>query len=183
MNYLGIDIGKMGAMAMIWDSSPEERGITIRSVPLLASGVVDVVELKKIISDDFYDGSRDAVTVGMENLHAIFGVSASATFSLGHMAGLIEGIVLANGYRYHKILAKEWQGEMFHGFKEIRKPDTVDKNGKVKKGKLDTKAMSIMVAKQLFPNVPLQRTERSKKDDDNIADALLIAEYMRRKNL
>ena len=43
------------------------------------------------------------------------------------------------------------------------------------------KNTSIEVAKRLFPNVNLKATARCKKDHDGMAEALLIAEYCRRK--
>jgi hypothetical protein len=48
-------------------------------------------------------------------------------------------------------------------------------------GKRAKKTASIVVAKRLFPNVNLARTEKSKTPDSGLADALLIAEYARRK--
>lgn len=43
------------------------------------------------------------------------------------------------------------------------------------------KQESILLARKLFPNIKL-RSDRAKKDNDNIAEALLLAEYCRRKN-
>lgn len=37
------------------------------------------------------------------------------------------------------------------------------------------------VCKRLYPDVNLKRTERSKKDDDNMAEACLLALYAKRK--
>ena len=45
----------------------------------------------------------------------------------------------------------------------------------------DTKARSLLVAQRLFPTVELRRTARSRKADDGLSDALLIAEYGRRR--
>jgi crossover junction endodeoxyribonuclease RuvC len=42
------------------------------------------------------------------------------------------------------------------------------------------KAKSIEVCHRLFPNVSLKRTDKSHKDDNNLAEALLMAEYARR---
>lgn len=42
------------------------------------------------------------------------------------------------------------------------------------------KAQSIEVCHRLFPEVSLKRTERSRVDDSNYAEALLLAEYARR---
>lgn len=43
------------------------------------------------------------------------------------------------------------------------------------------KAKSIEVCHRLFPDVSLKRTEKSRIDDSNLAEALLMAEYARRK--
>lgn len=43
------------------------------------------------------------------------------------------------------------------------------------------KSKSIEVCHRLFPDVSLKRTERSRVDDSNLAEALLMAEYARRK--
>jgi crossover junction endodeoxyribonuclease RuvC len=42
------------------------------------------------------------------------------------------------------------------------------------------KAKSIEVCHRLFPNVSLKRTDKSHNDDNNLAEALLMAEYARR---
>ncbi len=44
----------------------------------------------------------------------------------------------------------------------------------------DTKQRSIIAAQRLFPRVDLRRSEKSRKLDDGLADALLLAEYGRR---
>ena len=49
------------------------------------------------------------------------------------------------------------------------------------KTKVDTKAMALMAAKRLFPKVNLIMTERSTTPHDGLVDALLMAEYARRK--
>jgi len=45
----------------------------------------------------------------------------------------------------------------------------------------DTKQRSIIAAKRLFPGVMLRRSTLCTKDDDGFSDALLLAEYGRRR--
>ena len=85
-------------------------------------------------------------------------------FNFGRCFGLIEGVVAALGYAYTIVLPVIWQRAIM---------------GKVKPG--ETKPASIAMAKQIFPNVPLFANPRSQKEHDGLADALLIAEYGRRK--
>jgi hypothetical protein len=44
----------------------------------------------------------------------------------------------------------------------------------------ETKAMSLLAAKRLFPNEDLRATERCAKAHDGKVDALLLAEFCRR---
>jgi len=47
----------------------------------------------------------------------------------------------------------------------------------------DTKAESVRIAKMLWPEQDFLRTPKCKTPDNGITDALLIAEYGRRKGL
>ncbi len=78
--------------------------------------------------------------------------------------GLWRGLLVGLGVPYEVVEPRRWQKALLDG---------------LPKG--DTKAASVLVAKRLFPAVSLRRTERSRTDDHNIADALLIAEYGRRQ--
>ena len=49
------------------------------------------------------------------------------------------------------------------------------------KSKADKKAADIAMVHMLYPDLSLKRTERSRKDDDNFADSVLLATYARRK--
>lgn len=171
-NILSIDPGKEGFICFFEDGKFKNK----YPIPLIKNEV-DVTKLGKLFS--CFKGKE--IHVAMELVHAIFGSSAKATFSFGKINGFLEGLIVANGFPYSLIQPKIWQKEMFQGIPEIRKPSTKDKNGKEKKGRLDTKAMSILTAKRLFPDVSLLPTERCRKEHDGISDALLIGEYIRRK--
>lgn len=160
MNYVGIDIGKSGYIISI---TPD--GIIKYPIPLIGDKVDS-----KALSEIIELGLGNERIVGMEDLHSIYGVSASSNYSFGWINGLIEGILTSFKVPFVKIQAKKWQKEMFEGI------PTQFKNKKV-----DTKVMSIMASKRLFPSFDLKATERSRTDNHNVSDALLIAEYIRRK--
>lgn len=164
MNYVGIDIGKSGYIISITPS-----GIIKHPIPLIGDQVDS-----KALSEIIELGLGGECVVGMEDLHSIYGTSASSNYSFGWINGLIEGILTSFKIPFVKIQAKKWQKEMFEG---------VPTQFKTKKGKhiVDTKSMSIMTSKRLFPSFDLRATERSRVDNHNVSDALLIAEYMRRK--
>jgi hypothetical protein len=175
MNIIGIDVGKNGAMVMI-----DEKGevTEIYTMPLFGKDYYDWIEIANILSDE-----KDE-HVFIENVHAIYGASAGSTFTFGGGFHGIIAVVSTLQKPYTLVQPKEWQKVAYQGIHEIRKPPiriTKGKNiGKMKKGPKDTKAMSLVAAKRLFPNVDLRASERCKKPHEGIVDALLIAEYGRR---
>ena len=104
-----------------------------------------------------------ATHVFIEAAHSMPKQGVVSTFNTGRGYGLIEGIVAALGYKYTIVRAVVWQKIMLEGFD------------------CDTKTASVAVAKKIFPNVSLLATNRSKKDNNGLSDALLIAEYGRRQ--
>ncbi len=120
----------------------------------------------------------------MEEVHAIFGSSAKATFSFGEINGLLKGILIMAGIPYQLIQPKQWQKEIW-----INQDMVVDYKKVIVKGveqtrkEVNTKQTSFNAAKRLFPDIDLRKSERCKNWDDNKVDSLLICEYARRKNL
>ena len=95
---------------------------------------------------------------------ALAGAGGSiANYHRGLGRGLFEGILTALGIPYHLVGPREWQDEMLP----------------LRGG--DTKARSIARARELFPDVSLYPTARSRKASDGLADALLLAEFGRRR--
>lgn len=85
----------------------------------------------------------------------------ASTFTFGENYGFIQGVLMAKGVPFQVVLPKVWQKEFG----------------------ITDKQTSILRAKQLFPGVNLRATERSKVDNHNFADALLMAEWGRRNNV
>ena len=81
-------------------------------------------------------------------------------FSFGQNFGWIQGVLEAFGVSYELVQPQKWKKEY---------SITADKN------------TSIEVCKRLFPNVSLLPSERCRKDSDGIGEALLMAEYARRR--
>lgn len=84
-----------------------------------------------------------------------------STFSFGQSFGFILGVLTAFGIPYQLVPPRKWKAEF--GLLNTEKQD------------------SVVVAKRLFPNVSLLPTERCRKESDGMSDALLMAEYARRK--
>ena len=166
MIRIGIDPGKNGYICA-YEETDTGSWFVHYPTPLINTGV-DMHLFRAIINGFTRDYDVHCV---IEDVHAIFGSSAKSTFNFGWIVGLTEGIVSSAGIPYTKVTPKEWQKEMWQGIPLQKKPN----------GRTDTKAMSLLAAKRLFPNEDLTATERSVKPHDGKVDALLLAEYCRRK--
>jgi hypothetical protein len=171
--WIGIDPGKEGGIVAMDERCVMEKWITPR--------FKDEIDL-----DGFYDIfskliNSYTITVIIEDVHSIFGVSAAANFGLGFIVGATRAIIKAHGLKYVLVPPKDWQAEIWVHSDKIFKPL---KEGK-KRPTIDTKATSAMAAKRLFPKFDFRKSDsiRVTKDHDGIIDAALIAEYGRRKNL
>lgn len=96
----------------------------------------------------------------LEHVGAMPGQGVTSTFSFGESFGWLQGVLEAWGIPYEIVRPAKWKKEF---------SVTADKN------------TSIAVARRLFPGVSLRRTDSCRKDDDGMAEALLMAEYARRK--
>lgn len=96
----------------------------------------------------------------IEAVHSITGQGIASSFKFGQTYGWLLGMLDAIGIPYQPITPQKWKKEF---------------------GLTSDKAQSVEVCRRLYPDVGLKRTERSKKDDDNLAEALLLATYAKRK--
>lgn len=95
----------------------------------------------------------------LEHVTAMPKQGVTGMFNFGENFGYIKGLLEANEIPYELVRPQKWKKEF----------GISDKNA------------SIEVCKRLFPYVCLRRTERCRKDDDGLAEALLMAEYARRR--
>lgn len=108
----------------------------------------------------YTQGWQDDVICCLEHVHAMPKQGVTSTFNFGLNFGFIQGVLKAYLIPYELVTPQKWKKEF---------SVTADKN------------TSIQVAKRLFPDTNLKATERSRKDHDGMAEALLLAEYGRRK--
>lgn len=157
--YLGIDLGLSGALAWV-DSTGAAR---VEPMPVVTGSksrsVYDLPELLYLLS------TPPPSLVLAEQLHAMpmDKGGSQANFSRGLALGLLQGVLVARGIPHQLVSPQAWQKVMLTGIAGN-----------------DTKQRSIIAAHRLFPGISLKRTERCRKDDDGIADALLLAAYARR---
>lgn len=96
----------------------------------------------------------------VEHVGAMPGQGVTSMFNFGQNFGYIKGLLEAFQIPYELVRPQKWKKEF--GI-------TGDKNS------------SVEVCKRLFPGVSLRRTERCRKDDDGMAEALLMALYAKRR--
>lgn len=96
----------------------------------------------------------------VEKVGAMPGQGVVSMFNFGHNLGFIEGVLRAMDLPYQLVPPQTWKKEF---------------------SLTSDKAKSIEVCQKLFPKVSLLATPRSRKPSDGIAEAVLMAEYARRK--
>lgn len=153
MKYLGIDPGLTGAVAIIHENgtcSLYDPPSVLIKNGKKTRGEYDIQEMTKIIRD--YSSGTHAI---IENGIAMPGLSSNTVATVFHGIGIWKGIMAAYGIPFSTIAAATWKKEFSLWGK--------DKNA------------SILRAKELFPDADI-----TLKKHDGRAEALLMAEYLRR---
>jgi len=123
---------------------------------MIVTALFDEVVYKKILES--IKGKRAVCC--LERVGAMPGQGVNSMFHFGENYGFIRGLLEANEIPYQVVRPQDWKREF---------GVTKDKN------------TSIEVCKRLFPQVSLLPTERSRKDNDGIAEAVLMACYAQRR--
>lgn len=111
------------------------------------------------ICRDIYYGNVNAICC-LEKVGAMPGQGVVSMFNFGQSYGYIKGALESFHIPYQEITPQKWKREF---------------------GLSSDKAASTEVCRKLFPDINLLATPRSKKPHDGMAEALLMAEYARRK--
>lgn len=146
MNYIGIDPGKKGAIAVI-DGTGEHEAF---AVPFSEQNYLSVLR----------DTDPSESIVVLEKVGAMPGQGVTSMFNFGQNFGWIEGVLEALRFPYELVAPQRWKREFYL---------THDKQA------------SVRAAQRLFPGVSLLVNPRCRVENDGMAEALLLAEYARRK--
>ena len=150
MIYIGVDPGKSGAIAEIWEPPAHVRAV--RASKFADKTPADMCSL-------FSNLSGGGVFALIEKVHAMPGQGVTSMFSFGYSAGMLEAFLVAAGIPYEFVRPQEWQKEFGLIFRGKNLTATEKKN------------RHKAAAQQLFPDMTITHAN---------ADALLIAEYCRR---
>ena len=152
MIYIGIDPGKNGGYAILNVEELARSSVTVRPMDEKS-----FVEDMHFISEAF---SPSEIRCCLEKVGAMPGQGVTSMFTFGTGYGFLQGVLTAFGIPYQLVPPQTW-----------KKAFTLN----------SVKQTSIEVCQRLFPDVSLYRTDRCKKPHDGMAEALLMAEYARRK--
>jgi crossover junction endodeoxyribonuclease RuvC len=117
-------------------------------------------ELIDLCRDASYGRSRQEIVCCLEKVGAMPGQGVVSMFNFGQSVGYIKGVLEAFRIPYQEVTPQKWKREF---------------------GLTSDKAVSAEVCGKLFPDIGLLATPRCKKPHDGMAEALLMAEYARRK--
>lgn len=162
MIFVGCDPGKTGFLTIYDEENQTHRFFQI---PLMHDRLDSRMMYSMIDQSrlDMFD-IRGLVTIYVEDVHSLFGMSAKSNFSFGQIYGSI--LAVTDMFCDTTLVQpKEWQKVMHQG---------IEKNE-------DKKVMSLQAAQRLFPDMDFKRTDRCTTPDHNLVDSLLICEYARIK--
>lgn len=164
--YVGIDIGKLGAVVAIFPTGKIETYAMPRvGTEIDQHRLVEVFHSIKRRSDE-------TITV-MEDVHSLLKAGAKSNFQFGRSLGIVEGIVVALSLPFYKVSPKTWQKVCLEGIPIMKKSGPIMEG----RGSNDTKAMALQAVKRLYPNQDLTKSARASVPHDGIVDALLMAHY------
>jgi len=146
ISHIGIDPGKNGGISVFW----ADGSIDAYRFPKKQELLVNIIEkIKKHCREE----KCNSVWV-IEDVHALFGSSAKATFSFGRNLGYWEGVLSSKRIKWTKVSPKVWQSDY-----------TLSKDKKNRKNELKSLAQKLVKFKVTLAT----------------ADAILIANW--RKNV
>ena len=167
MNFIGIDPGLQGGIAVF-------KGITARTriMPIIKGKktILDHLTLSQFLSD--FDHLKSYAILEEQHPMPVFRIEkgktkkqgATSLFSIGYGFGALKQCLVDFVIPHEVVRAQIWQKEFG-----------------ISGRKGNTKAQALQICQSLFPDLNLLATERSKKPHEGIVDAVLIAEFARRR--
>ena len=158
LRFCGIDPGLSGAISFI-----EGSEIVTCIMPTISFGkkrVLDNLTLSRIFS-----GSNPTQSYAiLEQQQAMPKQGVTSMFSIGYGFGALKQCLVDFSIPHEVVRAQVWQKEFG-----------------ISGRKGNTKAQALQICQSLFPDLNLLASERAKKPHEGIVDAVLIAEYGRRR--
>lgn len=151
---IGIDPGCTGAIAVVLDGYKYLAHLNMPTVKVGTKSRVNGAVVASFLGGVIAHGPHDKFHVYIEQVGAMPGQGVSSTFTFGHAAGVVEGVVAALGLPYTMVTPQAWK----------KRAGLIG---------LDKDAARSMATK-LFPNL---RILDQKGKGQAVADAILLACY------
>ncbi len=158
--FIGIDPGASGGIACITGGTGKLQ-VELISTPSTLTELWSVFEQLSEVNT--------LCTAVIEKVHAMPSQGVTSMFSFGMRKGELLMALTAAGIPFEEVSPQTWQKE----FKIVPKKKT--------ENKVAFKTRILSTAHRLFPHVPLWKEPRSKGKQLAVCDALLLAEFCRRK--
>lgn len=173
--YVGIDPGLSGYLVAI---TAEKRVVEAWQMETYTETVgkkkrrrYNIPAISKLLST--YSNIPSSILVVLEQQESFPGQSSQAGFSTGFGMGVWEALLVDHELSYQKVRPSVWKRAM--GATVKAPGNTFSSSAK----KRMAKERSVAVALSLFPGYSLVK-KGAKKPNDDLAEALLLAEYARR---
>ena len=159
---IGIAAGSAtGAVAILWlEPDGTVGGVEVHDLPTVKVG--KRTRPNEVECADLLDLGLDDISayVGMEQTGSRPGQGVASCYSLGYGAGLFAGIVSGKGWSWEFVRPQAWKAAMMKGIGD------------------KSKDAARLCAQKMFPGMV---DSLKRKKDHHRAEALLIAEYTRRR--
>lgn len=157
--WIGIDVGASGAM-----------------VAMIEDGGIRIIRFQNSTEKEISDFCANLVfdyecNCFIEQVHAMPGQGVSSMFSFGESCGFIRGVLVATGIPFQMVTPQSWMKAMKIPKREIFRDPVSKKELPGSESKTDYKRRLKQKAEELFPHL---------KITNDVADALLIADYCKR---
>ena len=165
--FIGIDPGKSGAIACIYDNKVNMLPMPVEGKEIVVGHIINWLESIYYSFDSvslLNDWSmKNWYVAYIEKVGAMPKQGVVSMFNFGFNTGILHGVFRTLGIPLYTVTPQAWKKEILAG---------TDKS----------KQASIDYVLRAYPDVKLFRTERSRTYDHNMAEALCIAEYAKRKH-
>jgi len=149
--WIGCDVGASGAFAMI----PEEGDIEIYPMD------------KTLFREKCREWCMDDCIACVEKVSSSPQMGVKSAFSFGQSYEMVTTMLYAFYIAFDEVVPNKWKG----AFSLVLGKTATDKQ---------KKDADVKKCRELYPKVSLKRTPKCRVDDNNFADALLLATYAKR---
>lgn len=161
---IGIDPGLQGGIAALHQDGSFGEARPLLVIGKKAEARLDYGLIVEYLQDLQSRGFGSRVVLEKPRL---FAMNPMGAYTFGRLYGQLELAISISGLSVQYVEADKWSKEVHAGIDPNLKP----------------KAKSAIALERLFPGVDLRVSEKAKKPHEGLMDALLIAEYGRRKGL